>query len=180
MLSLFGANTNKEQEAIDYRPRAPLVVPPGRDLPEPRTTARDPAWPKDVDAIARRRASLDASRPAPGATSLTKAEPASKDSEANAAAPANPDAHEEGCLLNSSGPQSCFNFLPAVFGGEAADEPKPEPGVEPSRKVLTEPPAGYRASLVVPAPADGQSRSEAKAGPFDSVLAIFGMKKADE
>src|SRR5512140_2781335 len=36
---------------IDYRERSPLVVPPNRNLPPPRTAGadRDPNWPVDPD-----------------------------------------------------------------------------------------------------------------------------------
>jgi hypothetical protein len=44
---------NGSGEDIDYRERAPLVVPPSRNLPPPQAegtaTARTPAWPKDPD-----------------------------------------------------------------------------------------------------------------------------------
>ena len=50
---------------IDYRERAPLVVPPSRDLPPPRdeadVVAKTPAWPKDPD-VARRKQELAAEK----------------------------------------------------------------------------------------------------------------------
>jgi hypothetical protein len=42
---------------VEYHERAPLVVPPSRNLPPPQDeapVARNPAWPKDPD-VARRR-----------------------------------------------------------------------------------------------------------------------------
>jgi hypothetical protein len=45
------------EEAIDYRERAPLVVPPSRTLPPPQadaSVASNPAWPKDPDEAKRR------------------------------------------------------------------------------------------------------------------------------
>jgi hypothetical protein len=47
-------------EGIDYRERAPLVVPPTRNLPPPQTegpAASNPAWPKDPDVARRKQAS---------------------------------------------------------------------------------------------------------------------------
>ena len=48
---------------IEYRERAPLVVPPSRELPPPRdeaeVAAKTPAWPKDPD-VARRKQELAA------------------------------------------------------------------------------------------------------------------------
>jgi len=49
---------------IDYRERAPLVVPPTHDLPPPRDEAdvsKTPAWPKDPD-VARRKQELAAEK----------------------------------------------------------------------------------------------------------------------
>ncbi len=42
----------RDDERLEYRERAPLVVPPSRSLPAPQsadTVARNPAWPKDPD-----------------------------------------------------------------------------------------------------------------------------------
>jgi hypothetical protein len=48
------------QEGIDYRERAPLVVPPSRDLPPPRSEGevadKTAAWPKDPDVRRRKEA----------------------------------------------------------------------------------------------------------------------------
>lgn len=49
---------------IEYRERAPLVVPPTRELPPPRDeadVAKTPAWPKDPD-VARRKQDLAAEK----------------------------------------------------------------------------------------------------------------------
>lgn len=50
---------------IEYRERAPLVVPPSRELPPPRdeaeVAAKTPAWPKDPD-VARRKQELSAEK----------------------------------------------------------------------------------------------------------------------
>jgi hypothetical protein len=55
-----GLGLKRDGEAtINYQERAPLVLPPGRDLPPPEqvdaATANNPAWPKDPD-VARRKA----------------------------------------------------------------------------------------------------------------------------
>jgi hypothetical protein len=55
------------QATINYQQRAPLVLPPSRDLPPPErpdaVTANNPAWPKDPD-VARRKleASMERNR----------------------------------------------------------------------------------------------------------------------
>lgn len=54
-------------EAVEFRERAPLVVPPSRDLPPPQSgdvTARNPAWPKDPDVRRRNEAVTTAAQKA--------------------------------------------------------------------------------------------------------------------
>lgn len=55
---LEGLGLKRDGEAINYQERAPLVIPPSRDLPPPEKTdalvANNPAWPKDPD-VARRK-----------------------------------------------------------------------------------------------------------------------------
>jgi hypothetical protein len=50
---------DKEKDAIDYRERAPLVLPPRMELREPAAPgsvqARNPQWPNDPDVAARKR-----------------------------------------------------------------------------------------------------------------------------
>ncbi|HYZ43556.1 MAG TPA: hypothetical protein VE667_01750, partial [Xanthobacteraceae bacterium] len=50
----------RDGQPIDYHERAPLVVPPSRNLPPPRSeeevTAKTPAWPKDPDVTQRKQA----------------------------------------------------------------------------------------------------------------------------
>ena len=49
-----------EDVGIEYRERAPLVVPPSRNLPPPQSegsVARNPNWPKDPDVARRNEAS---------------------------------------------------------------------------------------------------------------------------
>src|SRR5262249_54084598 len=50
----------RDGPGIDYTERAPLVVPPSRNLPPPRSeeevAAKTPAWPKDPDVKRRKEA----------------------------------------------------------------------------------------------------------------------------
>jgi hypothetical protein len=57
----------KTREAIDYSPRAPIVVPPVNNLPPPvDERAEHPAnFPVDPDVTARRQALMDPRRPTP-------------------------------------------------------------------------------------------------------------------
>lgn len=64
---LLGIPTTDERPAIDYRERAPLVVPPSTNLRQPAPAAspeeRRANWPQDPDVAARRRAAADARKP---------------------------------------------------------------------------------------------------------------------
>src|SRR5262245_58744369 len=55
----------REEAPIEYRERAPLVVPPSRALPQPRNevtgTINNPAWPKDPDVKKRQEATASPS-----------------------------------------------------------------------------------------------------------------------
>ncbi len=52
----FGLKSADDNAAIDYRERAPLVIPPNSNLPPPEKASAvpNPAWPKDPD-VGRRR-----------------------------------------------------------------------------------------------------------------------------
>jgi hypothetical protein len=62
---LEGLGLRKDGEGINYQERAPLVLPPGRNLPPPEKAdeaiARNPVWPKDPD-VARRKQEADQAR----------------------------------------------------------------------------------------------------------------------
>jgi hypothetical protein len=56
ILGIFGL-TAPDRPVIEYRERAPLVVPPGRDLPppvSPEALAANPQWPEDPSVRAER------------------------------------------------------------------------------------------------------------------------------
>jgi hypothetical protein len=155
LLGFFGMQFDKEDAHIDYRARPPLVVPPRNDLPPPKEAKRDPNWPDDPDVMARRRAALDSKRPAPQdflnkRAELSPQEAAGRKAQTSQAKAKGEEEDESRCLLNgpASGEHSClyapWKLLQTVFGGEASD--KVEPGVEPPRRYLTEPPAGYRSA----------------------------------
>ena len=138
----------KPDPDIFYRERPPLVVPPRYTLPRPQApvTRTDPAWPKDPDALARRKArhankfsfipvfhdqgrlltqqQMLAHRLAPGT--------------APAVAPdqCNGSYRSRECELLT--PQQLAAFKPP------ADAQVLTPGVEPARRSLTDPPPGYR------------------------------------
>ncbi len=60
----FGLETQEPEAEIDYRQRAPLVLPPRSGLPQPRAqTEKLAAWPQDPDVVRRREAAERAKTP---------------------------------------------------------------------------------------------------------------------
>ena len=58
---------DEERDPIEYRERAPLVLPPRMDLPSPvapgSPQARAPQWPNDPNVVARKRREAEANTP---------------------------------------------------------------------------------------------------------------------
>lgn len=150
-----------EEPAINYSERAPIVVPPRRDLrqpADPSVLAQDPSWPKDPDEKKRRKKRIEgavgpASSPNELVRPLTQAE-----LEAGRRAgpgldtddrPAGDIEMERKRLMN---PISPVEMRKTLHLGQ--DETPLAPGVEPPRRSLTDPPKGLRVP-VASAPLDG-------------------------
>ena len=55
----------RDGSGIEYRERSPLVVPPSRNLPQPRSetaATENPAWPNDPDVKQRKLEAANAER----------------------------------------------------------------------------------------------------------------------
>jgi hypothetical protein len=143
----LGSNSNPAAPKIDYRPRAPLVLPQSMDLPPPARSAeaRNPAWPKDPDVMAARRAE-DLSRapaqqggedPPMSFTAMQKDRiPASAD----------PDNYKNCEMYESQcDPHTIWSQLKIKTGDPNGMKSTPVmlAGQEPKREYLTEPPPGY-------------------------------------
>ena len=141
----FGFDTDEQKPEIDYRARAPLVLPPKNALPQPRAqTGRTAAWPQDPDVLRRREAAERAKTP----RGLYKADELSKRELLSGRVATNParqtvDREKQGCRGDGDG---CIWLHPDVLRsmGVKKDEPAAVVGQEPSRDWLTEPPKGYR------------------------------------
>jgi hypothetical protein len=168
ILSIIGL-TAPEPPAIDYRERAPLVVPREMKLrpPEQRRDAQaNPAWPKDPDVERRRREAQEAripvllqpkrrdeDRPVLSDRELRQGR---KDGAGVVTAP-------ERRFGDSSREE--FWIRPDVLRsqGVANAGPALAPGAEPPRTSLTDPPAGYRAPNTGFAVRDTTTRSRRSA-----------------
>jgi len=150
VMDLLGLSEEKPKPEIDYRERAPLVVPPSAavdgTLPAPQDAAhqKDPNWPKDPDVERRRREAAAANTPVirddPGRPLMP--------SELNKGRkkvlgiiptePASTGTRSDVLLPSQLGSNS---WLPG-FGGEK-EKPLTFSG-EPERETLLQPPPGYQ------------------------------------
>lgn len=149
-----GLGLKRDGEAINYQERAPLVIPPGRDLPPPETgdvAVKNPAWPKDPDVMRQREAArvernrnisderereqnpLRADQLTPGGNPRTP--PSKRKQSVNAG--------QDGDRMSPSELGYKGNLFGTMFGPSKDDEVVRFTG-EPSRNTLTEPPPGYQ------------------------------------
>lgn len=153
---------DSKQTGIAYQERAPLVVPPSRDLPIPETVAatRDPSWPVDPDvtkrAAAKKRAAAEARK---GTTTIEESmRPLRPDELAGRSADRRvPNTAPTGAYPDPGRPLTVDELTAkggntgGLFGlgtlwskvAPAKDEYATFTG-EPSRNTLTAPPSGYR------------------------------------
>jgi hypothetical protein len=144
VLGFVGMQFDKEQDTIDYRARAPIVVPPRIDLPAPKEAVRDPAWPKDPNIAEERRRAMDSRRPAPQLTPNSRVEMSQTELQQGRGALPTAGPPDE-CQAGAGTPICLYapwKVLQAAVTGAQPDAT--QPGPEPSRKYLTEPPPGYR------------------------------------
>lgn len=162
----------REEAGIEYRERAPLVVPPSRTLPPPRPegVVNNPAWPKDPDVKKRQEATASPSAKAKlrGDRVMESLRPLSpSEIEAGRVAarpngdPATPSAEDN---LRQMTPEQLGakksiwdSFLSAV--GPERPEYAPFSGEAP-RTALTAPPVGYQ----TPSPAQPYGLTPSNSG----------------
>jgi hypothetical protein len=178
LLNGLGLKKNGAQkDGIDYQERAPLVVPPTRDLPPPQSA--DPRqgnalWPQDQDE--KRRKEAAAKRRKEARTSgwddlsrqmspqeLKKGATTAKDEALSKRSAENPEAYQTPYKPSQLGyTGGLFGSVKDFFGGNNKDETATFEA-EPPRASLTDPPSGYR----VPSPAQpygvGPDRTKSKA-----------------
>lgn len=170
--------TNMESKGIDYRERSPLVVPPTLDLPPPSAAPSHNGqianWPKDPDEHQRRAVIAAKKKNAPpparvqvstdgtvsqGATPINIAPPVQVQPTADNARPAyasdrngtalTDPVYDKAGDLFSNGSQMVSDTLGVsnLFGSKSGSV-NVQPGTEPMREALTQPPTGYQ----VPSP----------------------------
>ncbi|MCJ2045863.1 hypothetical protein MKK58_15175 [Methylobacterium sp. J-078] len=136
-----------EKPAINYRERAPLVMPPkldGRALPPPRQPEASAQWPKDPEIVQREREREEARKPivrgAQGRMSDNNMTLSIDEMRGGRRAGAQ-GRTENGRPEGENDDRNSFWANP--FGLRSAEVAEPS-AVEPDRDVLTDPPTGYR------------------------------------
>jgi hypothetical protein len=144
---LKGLGLRRDGEAIEYRERSPLVLPPANELPAPETgkQSKAAAWPNDPDVRRAKQRKADSKKfvreDEDGARPLLPSQynlpnpPARKDSGVSG------KSAEESAAPSTLKELGTKNIFSKVFS------PSEEYGTfagEPQRGSLTEPPAGYR------------------------------------
>lgn len=149
--------TDTDEPAINYSERAPLVIPPKRDLVSPQSKAEleaDPAWPKDPDVEKRRKkaASAESRGPASSNSELLSDEEMAAGTLTGPArdqrSPAQADREYEK-MSNPVNPK-----VLAKRGSFGTEETPLDPTVCPTRKSLIDPPDCINKPLAS-APLDG-------------------------
>lgn len=138
----------KPQAPIDYHERAPLVMPPkldGNALPAPRARAKNAAWPKDPEIVAREREVEERRVPkgnqTAGRYNDNNATMSVDEMRAGRRAGANLTTEAEDKPGDNARRASWLDPL-ELFKGKSED--KQASDVEPTRETLVEPPKGYR------------------------------------
>jgi hypothetical protein len=139
----------KEQPAINYHERPPLVMPPkldGKALPAPRARTASPQWPKEPEVVQRERD--DAERRLPRGSQIqgryndNNATASIDEMRSGRRADAQIPTAPERKPGDNNRDSFWVNPLELMRG---IGEEKAEPSVvEPTRDTLTQPPTGYR------------------------------------
>jgi hypothetical protein len=152
----WGLRRGGEDVGIEYRERAPLVVPPNRNLPPPQSetsVTSNPAWPSDPDVNRRKQqAAAERARLKAGVSveeqqrALRRDELDQPGRKASDGKPVTPGATAEDSARpmtpSELGTKNVFSSLFSGFG-PAKEETAPFSG-EPPRTSMTAPPAGYQ------------------------------------
>src|ERR671923_649711 len=145
---------------IDYRERAPLVVPPSRNLPPPLSedelTAKTPAWPKDPDVKRRKDQAAAEKARLKGTNSveeqmrvlrpdeLDKPGRAAKGSDAKGGAGKTAEESSRPMMPSELGTNT-KKIFGSIMSSFTPAKPESEPFTgEPTRDSMTAPPAGYQ------------------------------------
>ena len=150
ILGMFGLAPEKPEDAtINYRQRAPLVMPPKTELRQPRApgAARAPNWPQDQEAVAAAK-----KRVAEGRVKLERVDEGIQPIGARELAngPRSKPGQQPGareCVMDPdmTNPNACdkATFWRGLTVAKQDEVAEARAGEGPDRKYLTQPPKGY-------------------------------------
>ncbi|MFO1147653.1 MAG: hypothetical protein U1E62_04685 [Alsobacter sp.] len=151
VMGMLGLGDDEKPE-IDYRERAPLVVPPTMTLraPEQSLVDKTPNWPQDPDV--QRRKQIEAQKKLPGGMTQEAKRWQNGDRSALGEMQAGRGKSkatgipEEQNTFDDSKNKRADWLNPATLAAEsrATELAATKSGVEPDRRYLTDPPSGYR------------------------------------
>lgn len=148
LLGILGVTEKSDEATINYRERAPLVLPPKTELRQPRPAAAQRAgnWPQDQESVAAaKRRAQQGKVPLDRVTEGVQVAGARELAGNRTAATARVQGPGP-CVMDTdrSNPNAC---PPEVFWNslkvKSEEKPELQAGVEPDRKYLTQPPKGY-------------------------------------
>ena len=149
LMGVLGVSPDKDEEAIQDRDRAPLVVPPKTDLrqPLPPPAARTASWPQDQELIRAKKRADERRARAPEnvyANDIRNGGRIDPRDQKERPGPAGCDMdpfNKAGCTS-----QEYWNRLKTEQLGDTGKKARDlRAGVEPPRDYLTQPPRGYLA-----------------------------------
>ena len=186
VLTAVGLLKADRSPEIDYRERAPLVLPPKMALAKPvaEGTAHSAAWPQDPDVLRRRRESEEARAPSlrslgnphegVSKEELMKGRVAAvnggdiPESAARRAACGN-EGNQRNCALLTPDELRAIDERYKAAG--LGDKPEVVAGEEPDRQYLTQPPKGYlKATRTVKATAEAPKTAVDLSNPLSTLL----------
>jgi hypothetical protein len=148
-LGFVGVHSEDDTPPIEYRERAPLVIPPKPDLPPPaKPIAKStPEWPVDQVAARKKKQAEEARAAKSGDDSAMSPEEMQKKRDI-AVQPVTPDSCPDQIMGHICNQEQFWNSLKV---SKQEDQPL-TPGQEPEREYLTQPPKGYMAAHKVMKP----------------------------
>lgn len=141
-----------EKDPIRYHERAPLVLPPKAELPAPSASlaAKDPAWPKDPDVVAKeRRAALERTPVTASETRRMSDNNAKLSVDEIRAGRTLKNPNTDPSLHRGENARDVLMMSPDQLRAKKKTDDEDvalAAGEEPSRKALTDPPSGMRKS----------------------------------
>jgi hypothetical protein len=176
LMTGLGLRKDGEKAGIDYQERAPLVVPPNRDLPPPQTIDPGQAnalWPQDQDEKRRKDAAAKRKKEARTFTwddlgrqmtpeEMRKGAVTAKDEALSRRSAETPEQYQTQYRPSQLGyVGGVFGSMKDFFVGNNKEETA-KFEVEPPRASLTDPPSGYRTPSAAQPYGVGADKSKSK------------------